>query len=90
MPDDPLAQFRKTPTAPPAGVVVPPSGGAVPPKETEEYAAFGTKDKVLRLKIRSAMAPVHSVAYNILLDVTYDCQWPPKTGQSWPLENRPL
>jgi hypothetical protein len=65
MPDDPLAQFRKTPTAPPAGVVAPPKG-------TEEYAAFGTKDKVLRLKIRSAMAPVHSVPYNILLDVVYD------------------
>lgn len=64
VPDDPLAQFRKTPPVP--------VGGIAPPKETEAYAAFGTKDKVLRLKIRSAMAPVHAIGYNILLDVVSD------------------
>lgn len=63
MRDDPLAQFRKTPAPP---------GGTLPPKEAEEYAAFGTKDKVLRLRIRSAAAPVNSPGYNILLNVIYD------------------
>jgi hypothetical protein len=64
VPDDPLAQFRKTPPVA--------AGGVIPPKETDEYVAFGTKDKVFRLKIRSAMAPVHALGYNILLDVVYD------------------
>ena len=63
MRDDPLAQFRKTPVPP---------GGTLPPKEAEEYVAFGTKDKVLRLRIRSAAAPVNSPGYNILLNVIYD------------------
>ena len=65
MRDDPLAQFRKTPVPP---------GGTLPPKEAEEYVAFGTKDKVLRLRIRSLAEPVHSPGYNILLDVVYDGQ----------------
>ena len=64
MPDDPLAEFRKTPPAPRAGVVR--------PKETDEYVAFGTKDKVNRLRIRSVMAPVNSPGYHILLNVVYD------------------
>ena len=64
MRDDPLAQYRRTsPT---------PAGGKLPPKEEDEYAAFGTKDKVLRLRIHSAAAPVHSPGYNILLDVVSD------------------
>lgn len=63
MRDDPLAQFRKTPV---------PAGGPLPPKEAEEYTAFGTKDKVFRLRIRSAAAPVNSPGYNILLNVIYD------------------
>jgi hypothetical protein len=63
MRDDPLAQFRKTPVPP---------GGTLPPKEAEEYTAFGTKDKVFRLRIRSAAAPVNSPGYNILLNVIYD------------------
>jgi hypothetical protein len=63
MRDDPLAQFRKTPVPP---------GGTLPPKEAEEYIAFGTKDKVFRLRIRSAAAPVNSPGYNILLNVIYD------------------
>jgi hypothetical protein len=44
----------------------------VPPSEPEGYVAFGTKDKVNRLRIRSAMAPVQSPGYNILLNITYD------------------
>ena len=66
MRDDLLSQYRKTPPAP--------GGGKVPPSEAEEYAAFGTKDKVLRLRIRSLAEPVHSPGYNILLDVVYDGQ----------------
>jgi hypothetical protein len=62
---DPLAQYRKTPVAP---------GGAGPsqPKETDAYVAFGTKDKVFRLRIRRAMAPTRSPGYAYLLDVVYD------------------
>jgi len=44
----------------------------VPPKVADEYVAFGTKDKVFRLRIRSAAAPVNSPGYNILLNVVYD------------------
>jgi hypothetical protein len=62
MTNDPLAPYRKTPLSP----------GTVPPKAPDEYAAFGTKDKVQRLRIRCAMAPVNSPGYNILLNVTYD------------------
>jgi len=64
VPDDPLAEFRKTPPAP--------RGGPIPPKGTDEYVAFGTKDKVQRLRIRSTAAPVHAPGYNILLNVVYD------------------
>jgi hypothetical protein len=64
VPDDPLAEFRKTPPAP--------RGGPIPPKGTDEYVAFGTKDKVNRLRIRSVMAPVNSPGYHILLNVVYD------------------
>ena len=66
MAHDPLSQFRKTPTAS--------NGGAVPPIEADEYAAFGTKDRVRRLRIRSLMAPVNAPGYNILLNVVSDGQ----------------
>jgi hypothetical protein len=66
MADDPLAQYRRTAAAPA------PAKGAMQPAATDEYIAFGTKDKVFRLRIRSAMAPVHSPGYNILLNITYD------------------
>jgi hypothetical protein len=59
---DPLSQFRK----------VPAGGGAAPPTEPEEYVAFGTKDRVHRLRIRSASGPVNAPGYNILLNVIYD------------------
>ena len=58
---DPLAAFRNTPLPP-----------EKTPKGPDEYIAFGTKDKVQRLRIRSAMAPVNSPGYNILLNVVYD------------------
>jgi hypothetical protein len=63
---DPLAQFRKVPIAS--------KGGTVPPIEADEYVAFGTKDKVRRLRIRSAASLTHSPGYNLLLDVVYDGQ----------------
>jgi hypothetical protein len=66
MANDPLSQFRKTPTAS--------NGGAVPPTEADEYAAFGTKDRVRRLRIRSTAAPVNAPGYNILLNVVSDGQ----------------
>jgi hypothetical protein len=66
MPNDPLSQFRKTPTAS--------NGGTVPPIEADEYAAFGTKDRVRRLRIRSAASPVNAPGYNILLNVVSDGQ----------------
>ena len=44
----------------------------MPPEGAGDYAAFGTKDKVQRLRIRSTAAPVHAPGYNILLDVVYD------------------
>src|ERR1700691_1273178 len=64
MPDDPLAQFRKMPLTR--------SSATPPPKGADEYIAFGTKDKVLRLRIRSAAAPVNAPGYNILLNIIYD------------------
>lgn len=41
----------------------------------DEYAAFGAKDKVTRLRIRRAMAPTRSPGYAYLLDVVYDSQY---------------
>lgn len=64
MTDDPLAQFRKTKPVPP--------GDMMTSKEANGYVAFGTKDRVVRLRVRPAMAPVQSPGYNILLNVSYD------------------
>jgi hypothetical protein len=66
MVNDPLSQFRKTTTGS--------KGEMVPPAEGEEYAAFGTKDRVRRLRIRSTTAPVNAPGYNILLNVVSDGQ----------------
>ena len=68
MTGDPLAQFRKSPAIPAGGKMIPPAG-------IEEYVAFGTKDKVNRLRIHSALAPTHSPTYNILLNIIYDGQY---------------
>ena len=67
MTHDPLAQFRKTPPAL--------KDAMIPPTEADEYAAFGTKDKVHRLRIRSGPTLVHSPGYNLLLDVVSDGQY---------------
>ena len=67
MDKDIFAQYRRTGPAAPAS-------GTVPPKETDEYTAFGTKDKVHRLRIRSASELTHAPSYNLLLDVVYDGQ----------------
>ena len=64
MTHDPLSQFRKTPIASRDAIL--------PPKETDEYVAFGTKDKVRRLDIRMLPDMEHSPAYNLLLDVVSD------------------
>ena len=49
MANDPLSQFRKSP--------ITPNGGMVPPTEADEYLAFGTKDKVRRLKAKDSQQP---------------------------------
>jgi hypothetical protein len=64
MKHDPLSQYRKVPSAH--------KGGMVPPPEVDVYAAFGTKDKVHRLRIRSNPTLEHSPGYNLLLDVVSD------------------
>lgn len=61
--NDPLAQFRKKPV----GGQVPPTGSG-----SEQYAAFGAKDKVERLKIRRAFDPTRAPSYAYLLDLAYD------------------
>ena len=60
---DPLAQYRKARPGPAARAT---------PGEPEGYVAFGTKDKVDRLKIRRANDPTRSPGYAYLLDVVYD------------------
>ena len=62
---DPLAQFRKK--SPPAA-----PGDDGNPTATEEYVAFGAKDRVTRLRIRRASAPTRAPGYTYLLDVVYD------------------
>ena len=65
MAHDPLSQFRKTPN-------IPAGGNAIPPAGIEDYVAFGTKDKVGRLRVCCALPLVHSPSYNLLLDVVSD------------------
>jgi hypothetical protein len=64
MQHDPLAQWRKTPRAPTSTL----------PPEPEKYAAFNTKDKVFRLRIRGADDSIYAPGYNILLNLLYDKQ----------------
>ena len=65
MTHDPLSQYRKASN-------IPTGGNAIPPAGIEDYVAFGTKDKVARLRICSAVPLVHSPSYNLLLDVVSD------------------
>ena len=53
MTHDPLSQYRKASN-------IPTGGNAIPPAGIEDYVAFGTKDKVARLRICSAVPLVHS------------------------------
>lgn len=63
MEHDPLAQYRKTPPAP---------KGSLPQRDDEDgYVAFGTKDKVRRLRVCRPTI-VFSPAYNLLLNVISD------------------
>ena len=64
MADDLLAQYRRGTGSNPVGKAV--------PTETDEYVAFGVRDKANRLRIRSLTAPVNSPGYNVLLNVVYD------------------
>lgn len=66
MENDPLAEYRRTPPAP--------KGGIMRRNDGDEYLAFGTKDKVHRLRICGATDPVHSPGYNMLLDVVSDAK----------------
>src|ERR1700678_2329407 len=65
MQHDPLAQYRRKPPLP---------GYEPPPNEPEKYAAFDTKDKVFRLRIRNADDSIYAPGYNILLNLIYDKQ----------------
>ncbi|MBI3867418.1 MAG: hypothetical protein HY299_02720 [Verrucomicrobia bacterium] len=62
--NDPLAQFRKKQ----------PTREQSPPTDQgpEDYLAFGTKDRVERLRVRRAAAPTRSPGYAYLLDISYD------------------
>lgn len=70
MDNDLLAQYRKTPVVSKGAIST--NGRLTPPDEPDTYAAFGTKDKVRRLRICRATPLVHSPAYNLLLDVVSD------------------
>jgi hypothetical protein len=63
MEHDPLAQYRKTP--------VTPKGSILQQGDEDAYVAFGTKDKVRRLRI-CCPTIVHSPAYSLLLNVISD------------------
>lgn len=59
-------------SAPSCGVTLAPTGTT--PPGPEQYEAFGTKDKVFRLRIRGADDSIYAPSYNILLNPLYDKQ----------------
>lgn len=63
--NDPLAKFRKDTAGVPLGLFS-------APFESNEYAAFGAKDRVERLKMKRAKHPTHAPGYAYLLDIIYD------------------
>ncbi len=66
---DPLAKFRvRSPAAPPP-VTTELRGQSV---ASEEYVAFGVKDRVERLRIRPAKNATRAPSYQYLLDIVYD------------------
>jgi hypothetical protein len=62
--NDPLAKYRNKAALAP--------GLFAPPDEPVEYAAFATKDRVERLKIKLANESTRAPGYNNLLEVVYD------------------
>jgi len=62
--NDPLAKFRNK-AASVAGSFATPDG-------PDEYAAFSTKDRVERLKIKCANQPTRAPGYDNLLEIVYD------------------
>ena len=59
--NDPLAKYRNK---------APVSFAA--PDGPEVYAAFATKDRVERLKIKCANQPTRAAGYNNLMEIVYD------------------
>ena len=70
---DPLAQYRRKPSATAAGTTGA-TGQTPPPKGPDGYVAFDTKDRVARLKIFKKNYPTHTPGYHYLLDVVYSGQ----------------
>ena len=62
--NDPLSKYRNK-AASAAGSFATPDG-------PEEYAAFATKDRVERLKIKCANQPTRAPGYDNLLEIVYD------------------
>ena len=69
MADDPLSSFRQRLAPKPA---ISPALVVNRPGERVPYEAFAAKDKVVRLDIRCASGLAHAVAYNYLLNVSYN------------------
>src|SRR5580698_5764189 len=63
MSEDKLARFRGLPVT---------GATKAAQEETDEYSAFGAKDKPSRLRIRCAAQPTISIRNDLLLTVTYD------------------
>ena len=61
---DTFAQWRKSPIQPHVSATVADSSSA--------YLAFEAKDRVERLEIRPASAPIHAAGYGSLLDIVFD------------------
>jgi len=61
---DPLAKYRSKAASPPVSFEM--------PEGPEVYAAFATKDRVERLKIKGANQPTRAPGYNNLMEIIYD------------------
>ena len=62
--NDPLAKYRSKASSAPVSFEM--------PEGPEVYAAFATKDRVERLKIKSANQPTRAPGYNNLMEVVYN------------------
>jgi hypothetical protein len=61
---DPLAKYRSKAASPPVSFEM--------PEGPEVYAAFATKDRVERVKIKCANQPTRAPGYNNLMEIIYD------------------